>query len=143
MPANSMAVANGRRPDWRTRLHNELAASMTRPFEWGMNDCALFAMRCVEAMTGDNPAAPYAGAYKTARGAMGVIRRAGHTDLVEFAAAHFAAIHPSKANVGDVAAVQTERGPALGVFGGSRIHVMRHDGLGTVPRNAAISAYRI
>jgi len=133
----------GRRPDWRTRLNDELAASARRPFEWGSNDCALFSMRCVEAMTGVNPAASYAGKYKTARGALGIIRRAGHTDLAAFAAAYFAAIHPSQANVGDVAAVQTEHGSALGIFGGACIHVMRADGLGTVPRSAAISAYRI
>jgi len=132
-----------RRKDWRTGLNAELAASARRPFEWGSNDCALFAMRCVEAMTGYNPAAPYAGKYKTARGAMGVIRRAGHTDLAAFAAAHFAAIHPSAANVGDVAAVSTHEGPALGIFGGARIHTMGASGMGTVPRSAAIAAFRV
>lgn len=132
-----------RRPDWRARLHNELTASLTRPFEWGTNDCALFAMRCVEAMTGENPGAIFIGKYKTARGAMGVIRRAGHKDLVEFAAAHFAKISAAFANAGDVAAVMTESGPALGIIGGSRIHVMRHDGLGTVPRSAAVTAFRV
>lgn len=132
-----------RRSDWRTRLNAELDASARRPFEWGSNDCALFAMRCVEAMTGRNPAAPYAGKYKTARGAMGVIRRAGHDSLVGFAAAHFLAIHPSAANVGDVAAVQTERGPALGIFGSDRIHTMGASGMGTVPRGDAIAAFKV
>lgn len=132
-----------RRKDWRTRLHAEITASQARLFEWGANDCALFAMRCVEAMTGNNQAAPFAGTYKTARGALGVIKRAGHADLAEFAAAYFPAIHPSEANTGDVAAVQTDEGPALGIVSRDRIHVMRQDGLGTVSRSDAIVAFRV
>ena len=130
-------------PNWRTRLHEELTASQARPFEWGTNDCALFAMRCVEAMTDDNPAATVAGKYKTAMGAAGVIKRAGHATLQEFAAANFPAIHPSRANTGDLAAVQTDDGPALGIFSRDRIHVMRLDGLGTLPRTAAVAAFRV
>lgn len=132
-----------RRNDWRARLHAEITASQTRPFEWGSNDCALFAMRCVEAMTDENPAAPFAGTYKTARGAAAVIKRAGHADLVEFAAAYFEPIHTCQANTGDIAAVQTDDGPALGIVSRDRIHVMRQDGLGTVSRSDAIAAFRV
>jgi len=100
-------------------------------------------MRCVEAMTDDNPAAAVAGKYKTAMGAAGVIKRAGHATLQEFAAANFPAIHPSRANTGDLAAVPTDDGVALGIFSRDRIHVMRRDGLGTLPRSAAVAAFLV
>lgn len=39
-----------RRPDWIARLRAEVERASAQPFEWGRQDCCLFAARCVDAM---------------------------------------------------------------------------------------------
>jgi hypothetical protein len=46
-----------RRHDWLERLHAFLADPVNATFEWGRNDCVLFAAHCVEELTGEDPLA--------------------------------------------------------------------------------------
>lgn len=39
-----------RRKDWQERLNNTIEAARAMHFEWGINDCALFTARCVDAI---------------------------------------------------------------------------------------------
>ncbi|MGP1665298.1 MAG: DUF6950 family protein [Rhodanobacter sp.] len=43
-----------RKPDWANRLRETVAANRRVPFAYGQNDCALFAARCVDAITGSD-----------------------------------------------------------------------------------------
>lgn len=52
-------------------------AARTVPFAWGTFDCWLAAADLVAATTGTDPAAWCRGRYRTARGALGVLRRHG------------------------------------------------------------------
>lgn len=65
-----------RRHDWPERLIEFIESRRRMPFEWGRNDCALFAADAVEAMTGEDLAKKWRG-YKSERGALRRIKRAG------------------------------------------------------------------
>ncbi|MBC8718181.1 hypothetical protein H5024_11235 [Ochrobactrum sp. Marseille-Q0166] len=123
-----------RYPDWRPRLSAYLYEVAHKPFKWGEHDCALFAAGAVEAMTGADFAAEYRGKYKTLIGGLRKLRKSGFADHAEMAASIFEECHPSSAHVGDLAAIETDEGIALGVVQGQRIYVLRPDqaGIGTV-----------
>lgn len=120
--------------DWRSRLSAYLYEIAHKPFVWGEHDCALFAAGAVQAMTGQDFAANYRGRYKTFRGGLRHLRKAGFADHAAFAVSLFEEVPPASAHVGDVAAVEIEGGIALGVVQGQRIYVLRPDeaGIGTV-----------
>ena len=128
--------------DWRSRLLRYASDAARRPFAYGRHDCALFAAGAVAAMTGEDPAAAWRGRYTTFRGGLRVIRKSGHTDHIAAAAAWFAEIPPAFAQVGDLAVVPGDAGPALGVVAGAHVWVLRPDGLGTVPLTDAVRAFR-
>lgn len=129
---------------WRTRLNAELDRSRSMPFAWGTNDCCTFAARCVEAVTGEDLAAAYPRNYRTAKGALAALKRAGFDDLTQLAAAHCEEIAPSLASAGDLAAIRSDAtGWALGVVIGERIAFIGPDGLGSVPITDAVKAYRV
>lgn len=111
-------------PNWPERLDAVLRDN-NRPFQWGVNDCALRACDVVLAITGTDVAAEFRGRYTTRVGATRVMRRlyGGNLERVaeKIAAAHgMPEIPPALARRGDVVLVDTDHGPSLGV--------MRHDG---------------
>lgn len=132
-----------RRRDWNERLGAYLAACGRRPFEPGRHDCALFAAGAVHAMTGEDPAADWRGAYGTISGGLRRLREAGVEDHVAAAAALFAEIPVRQARPGDLAVVRAEEGLALGVVQGPRVYVARASGLGLVPIDKAERAFRV
>lgn len=132
-----------RHPSWRTRLGAYLADAARTPFVEGRHDCALFAAGAVLAMTGKDPAARFRGRYRTTKGGLRVLRRAGYHDHLALAEAHFEEVPPAFARVGDLAAVPGADGPALGVVQGERIYVLRPEGLGSVSLLQATRALRV
>ena len=133
----------GRLINWQARLVTYMADCRALPFQIGSHDCALFAAGAVAAMTGHDPAAEWRGRYTTHRGGLRVLRRAGFWDHIEVVATQFPEILRIEALPGDLAAINTIDGPALGVVQGAAIYVLRPDGLGLVPRNAATRAFRV
>lgn len=129
--------------DWEPRLRAHLAARADEAFSLGQLDCGAFAGGAVEAMTGENPHAAVAGKYKTMAGALRALRRLGHADHVAYAASVLTEIEPPYATFGDIAAVPTPDGPALGVVTGTHIEVRAPQGRGLVPLTAAIRAFRV
>ena len=61
---------NGALPDY-------LTVTADRPFEVGSCDCVLWCCDWVARVSGRDPAAPWRGAYRTARAARRLVRRAG------------------------------------------------------------------
>jgi hypothetical protein len=138
-----MATLN-RRPDWQSRLVDYLGRASRMPFQPGRHDCALFAAGAVEAMTGVDLAAHWRGRYRTLRGGVRVLRRDGYADHVALAAAHFRARGAGEvAMPGDLAAVPTQDGPALGVVQGQHVYVVGPDGLGMVPVVSALVVFEV
>lgn len=136
-----------RHPAWRSRLFNTVHAAIRQPFKWGENDCALFAARCIEAVTGqDAGAAQYLGAYDSRDGAYALLASLGHADLASLIIATLGAaseIHPSRARRGDIALLQTAEGEAIGVFDTERIGAIGLTGYATLERELAVRAFKV
>ena len=133
-----------KRDDWKQRLRAYLAAQSDVPFSYGQNDCGSFAGGAVEAMAGENPHVLVAGKYKTMKGALRALKRAGHEDHVAYAASVLTEIdNPLFAQFGDIAVVDSPEGPALGVVVGAHIEVRAPHGRGLVPLTDAVRAFRV
>ena len=66
-----------RRQDWPERLAAFLEERRAERFEWGRNDCVLFAADAVQAMTGVDLAAPWRGQWDSRASAVDALGRAG------------------------------------------------------------------
>lgn len=132
-----------RLPDWRTRLTVYMLAHADSSFAFGRHDCGLFAAGAIEAMTGTDPGAPYRGGYESFKGALKRLRRAGHADHVALAGTLYPEIAPAFARPGDLAAVGTAEGPALGIVQGEHVYLAGETGLRLVPLTDAVRAWRI
>lgn len=123
-----------RLPGWRGRL-DAVLTDARKPFAWFQHDCCMgLVVPAVQALTGEDIGAPFRDRpYTSALGALKAIKDAGFDDLDALAASHFAKAHPSQARIGDIAAFKSdETGWALGVVIGSRVAVLRADGVGTL-----------
>lgn len=135
-----------KRETWKQDLRAYLAEQADQPFAFGGKDgcdCGSFAGGAVEAMTGENPHAKVAGKYKTMKGALRALKRAGHEDHVAYAASVLTEIDPRFASFGDIAVVDSPEGPALGVVFGAHIEVRASHGRGLVPLTDAVRAFRV
>lgn len=136
-----------RLPSWRSALHAYLHEVWRKPLVWGEYDCALFSAGGVEVMTGEDFSAPYRGRYKTLAGGLRLLKKHGFDSHADLAASLFEEIHPSMAQVGDLAAVKVADAGlyALGIVQGSRIYVLRPEtaGIGTVDLLDAERAFRV
>lgn len=116
--------------DWPERLMRwHAAACALGPMAWGQDDCALISAAAVEAQTGRHPAPELIGRYKTQRGAMGFIRRAGGLGAV--ADKHLGARleNPALAQRGDVVLTRLPDGEErLGVNLGREITIRSLEG---------------
>lgn len=66
-----------RRHDWPEAVVSFIDSRRPAPFEWGVNDCALFPADAWQVMTGVDLAARFRGRYKSERGALRLMRKAG------------------------------------------------------------------
>lgn len=63
--------------DWPSRLHTFLEAARGRPFSWGRWDCCILAADAVKILTGSDPLTPFRGRYRSARGAVRLLKPLG------------------------------------------------------------------
>lgn len=129
-----------RQPDWRPRLAAYLEEVRDRPFAYGSHDCALFVAGAVEAMTGKDLAANYRDRYDSLKAGLKLLTQGDHVALV---GRLLEEVPPAFAQVGDIAAIGRVGIPALGIFEGETILVLRDEGLGRMPRAAATQAFRV
>jgi len=135
-----------RREDWQSRLHAIIQDAEKRQFTWGQWDCCQWAGLCIEACTGSNPVAEWAGRCTTAAGAQRILARhfggslqTGWTQILG------EPVPPLTAGRGDVCLVQLDDQPACGVvdLSGERVACLSLDGLEFVPLTAAVAAWRV
>ena len=128
-----------RHNDWRSRMHDNLEVRRRLPFEWGENDCAIFAAKHIQAMLGDEYdwSGPFVGTYNSAIGALKTLKGLGFDDLLEFAKSKLAlAPHPIFCQRGDIVAIQAEAtGWGLGIVLDSHIGVLGPSGYGYILRS--------
>ncbi len=117
-----------------------------RPFAWGEADCVRFAAGWVALVTGRDPVAATAGRYAGCREALRLMRRAtGSADLVTATSVILGPPleSPLAARLGDVVAITTPVGPALGLCAGAEVAAPGPGGLVVRPLTAIIAAWRI
>jgi hypothetical protein len=124
--------------NWEKLLNDYL--SQVGPFEWGANDCCLFAANGVFAITGEDYAKPYRG-YKTAKGALGKLKDIGVDGVATKALGE--PKPPTLAKRGDVVSFESGDGLALGLCIGAKIAAVGQDGLIMLPMNQAIQAWSV
>lgn len=132
-------------PDWPERLAGYINLCLKRPFVWGENDCCLFAMDCVQEMTGVDLAKPYRG-YKTQIQALRLLNRhGGIAGIAETVAEKhgIAEIPPLTSQRGDVCLFDIGRGDTLGIRAGEHIFAPGRQGLVGFPVLQGIRAWRI
>jgi len=129
--------------DWVPRLIAYLSECHRTPYQPGRHDCALFAAGAVNAMCEVDPAAPYRGRYRSIRGGLRVLRRAGFVDHVAMTADVLPEIPVAMARVGDIIVTDGDDGPAMGVVQGERVYVLTQRGIGTIDLLQAKRAFRV
>ena len=131
--------------NWYSNLTTYIEEVQPRAFAYGEFDCTLFASGAVEAMTGVNLHKEFLGKYKSKSGGLRKLKDMGFDDHIAYTASLFVEIHPSAAQIGDIAVVPTEGGFGLGVVQGSRVYVTQPDskGLGVVDLLQATRAFRV
>jgi len=131
-----------RHADWIDRLYRTVEAWTAAPFEYGRQDCGLFAARCVDAITGSTWEADLAAAYQDERTAKRFLAASGGIE-----AAVTARLGPPIARLeagrGDVCLVPGEGGPGLGVCLGGTVAVMRPEGVRYVRLDSVTRAWRV
>lgn len=131
---------------WRKRFSAYVNAARSTPYQLGTHDCWLFVAGAVEAMTGRDHAKPHRGRYKAAKGALGVMKRAGAGNMAEFAALFLVErASPVEAQIGDIMAIPTDDafGFSLGILNGERILVVTPTGIETRDRAEATRAFEV
>ena len=102
--------------DWPVRLAAFFESRRRAPFQWGAHDCALFAADEVVAITGDDLALPWRGAYATEAAAQVLIGADGLQGLVDRVA--LPRVMPKQARRGDILLFESQFGATLGVCDG-------------------------
>jgi len=133
----------GRLPDWQLRLAEFMGSRFAMPFNWGTNDCCLFAADAVLAMTGIDHAASLRGTYTTALGAQRIVDDAGGM-LALTEGMLGGAMSPLLAGVGDVVLVKNEGRELLAICNGVNTLSPGAAGLvGLETFNHGLAAWRI
>jgi len=132
--------------NWPFLLHSFFEKRAAIPFAWGTHDCALTACDWIHALTGIDPAASLRGRYHTALGAARIIKRhGGLLSIADDACAlnGWPACPVLMARRGDIVAMDTIHGPALGICDGARAAFPAADGLAYFDLNQCRRGWRI
>lgn len=111
------------------------------PFEWGRNDCCLFAADAVLAMTGEDPAASLRG-YSSALAAQRLIDEAGGLQALASQALG-EPVSQLMAGVGDVVLLTNEGRELLAICNGINAVAPGPDGMVVLDMAAALAAWKI
>ena len=130
-----------RRDNWPSYLHAVISARQRMPFEWGAQDCVMFAAACIESVTEMNPIADLE-PWDDERSA---IRRISEVGGIEaWLDAHYGRIQWHEAMRGDVGVIDQESGTTVLVVNtGAEWVGPSEEGLTPSPLSAARAAWRI
>jgi len=137
-----------RKSNWPAALSLFLQEKAALPFQWGENDCCLFTADWLAILTGQYPApaAELRGTYADALSAARAIKQRGGVEQIaaDYCAAQgWGEVATAYAQRGDIATVDTEHGPALGVVLGREVCHPGAAGVVRVPLKTARRAWRV
>lgn len=127
--------------DWDIFLWDYIDAARDTPFEWGRNDCATWVADWRALITGQDAASAWRGKYKTERGALRQIKRAGFKTMPDWVDSILGARlkTPLLARRGDIALVQD----ALGIVTGAQVAALSPEGVVFFRLDEAQAAWRV
>jgi len=117
-------------PAWEDALVNYIAIKRNEPFEYGVNDCCLFAAGAVIEVTGEDPMPEFRGKYDSLKGSLKVIKEIGAGTLEATLDGKFPEVGIGHAQRGDLAFFDGSVGVVMGGFA----YFASDDGLERVPR---------
>jgi hypothetical protein len=115
---------------WEEALSDYISNKRDEPFQYGVNDCCMFAAGAVEAMTGVDPMEEFKGTYSDLRGSIKVLKEIGEGDLETTLDNKFEEVAISYAQRGDLAFFDE----SVGVIMGSFAYFVSDEGLERIPR---------
>lgn len=132
----AMRLAN-----WEARLFEYVERAQAIEFEWGVHDCATWVSDWRQIATGQDAAIAWRGKYRTERGALRQIKKAGFDTMPDWVDSILGdrLASPLMAQRGDIALVQD----ALGIVTGAEIAALSPDGLVMFPLTEAQMAWRV
>jgi hypothetical protein len=116
---------------WEEALVNYIATKRHEPFEYGVNDCCLFAAGAVEAITTEDPMPEFRGKYDSIKGSLKAIKDIGAGTLEATMDGKFPEVAIGHAQRGDLAFFDD----SIGVVMGSFAYFVSDDGLERVNRS--------
>jgi hypothetical protein len=117
-------------PAWEDALVNYMATKRHEPFEYGVNDCCLFAAGAVIEITGEDPMPEFRGKYDSLKGSLKVIKEIGAGTLQATLDGKFPEVGIGHAQRGDLAFFDGSVGVVMGGFA----YFASDDGLEKIPR---------
>ncbi len=118
-----------------------MSSRLDTPFEWGSNDCCLFAADIVQAITGHDFAASFRGTYSDAFGASSLLGSLG--GIVKIASDRFDEIEIAFAQIGDIGRCESEGRDTFCVWGGEHWHAPGAAGIVVIDPATVEKAWRI
>lgn len=131
--------------NWWTDVLKLVEERREEPFQWGGNDCVLFAADCVELMGNEDPAKDSRGKYKTETGAKRHLSSV-YGDLYQAWDSKLERLeNPNFVQRGDVIVFETELGPTSGIFWVGGAFAPTPEGVRLVPLRYSdiLSAWRV
>lgn len=128
--------------NWQSLLQAHIKERYRRPFQWGVQDCALFAADWVFVCTGVDPAIRYRGTYDSAISAMRLLADTG--GLAGLAQVHLGdEIVVQMASVGDIGLAAYNNSASLVIFGGSAWYGPAKEGITHLPSSMVKRVWRL
>ena len=132
-----------RTPGADERLRQLLRDRQFKPFQWGVQDCCLFAADAVHAQIGVDPAEPLRGRYATDIQAARLLRAAGGVEGIARQVLGDPLPAPLLACQGDVVVVEDAGRDVLAVCVGDCLRLPSEHGMALMPLRAARMAWRV
>lgn len=130
--------------DRYTALAEFLRDRADAPFEWGVNDCCVFAADAVQAQTGRDLAAPWRRTYDDELSAEVVLLAFGGVAKIATEALGIPLPLVATARRGDIVLFESGVGPGLGICVGDKFAVLRQEGgVGYLSMRHAVTAWRV
>lgn len=131
-----------RKRNWAYILKKAIDKKGKQDFEWGTNDCALFASDILHSLTGTDPASWFRGKYSSEKGAYKALKRSPFSDNEKGFNPLFSTVVKNLASKNNMEAVELnyiQRGDlclvknhddlySMGIFGGDGAIVVSRDG---------------
>lgn len=127
--------------NWEILLFNYIEESKDIIFEWGVHDCATWVSDWRQIATGQDAAQAWRGKYRTERGALRQIKRAGFDTMPEWVDSILGdrLASPLMAQRGDIALVQD----ALGIVTGHVVVALSPNGIVNIPLEDSQASWRV